>query len=72
VREGSVLMGFPSLFTTLVLKTAAFFVYVHGSDAIYLDGNYGGILIVWDRMSGTFQRRKSILNGLIDEYSRAA
>jgi len=27
----------------------------HGSDAIYLDRNYGGILIVWDRMFGTFQ-----------------
>ncbi|MFD6107512.1 sterol desaturase family protein [Nocardia salmonicida] len=27
----------------------------HGSDAEYLDRNYGGILIVWDRMFGTFQ-----------------
>lgn len=27
----------------------------HGSDEIYLDKNYGGILIVWDRMFGTFQ-----------------
>jgi hypothetical protein len=27
----------------------------HGSDAIYLDRNYAGILIVWDRMFGTFQ-----------------
>lgn len=27
----------------------------HGSDDIYLDRNYGGILIVWDRMFGTFQ-----------------
>jgi len=25
------------------------------SDAIYLDRNYAGILIVWDRMFGTFQ-----------------
>ncbi|MGA8988238.1 sterol desaturase family protein [Aeromicrobium sp.] len=27
----------------------------HGSDPIYLDRNYGGILIVWDRMFGSFQ-----------------
>ncbi|MDJ0395840.1 sterol desaturase family protein [Rhodococcus sp. G-MC3] len=28
----------------------------HGSDAEYLDKNYGGILIIWDRMFGTFQQ----------------
>ena len=28
----------------------------HGSDPEYLDKNYGGILIIWDRMFGTFQR----------------
>jgi len=27
----------------------------HGSNAQYLDKNYGGILIVWDRLFGTFQ-----------------
>jgi sterol desaturase/sphingolipid hydroxylase (fatty acid hydroxylase superfamily) len=27
----------------------------HGSNAIYLDRNYAGILIVWDRLLGTFQ-----------------
>lgn len=27
----------------------------HGSDPIYLDRNYAGILIVWDRMFGSFQ-----------------
>jgi len=27
----------------------------HGADDIYLDKNYGGILIIWDRMFGTFQ-----------------
>ena len=27
----------------------------HGSDEICLDRNYGDILIVWDRMFGTFQ-----------------
>lgn len=28
----------------------------HGSDPLYLDRNYAGIFIVWDRMFGTFQR----------------
>jgi sterol desaturase/sphingolipid hydroxylase (fatty acid hydroxylase superfamily) len=27
----------------------------HGANEIYLDKNYGGILIVWDRLFGTFQ-----------------
>jgi len=27
----------------------------HGADEIYLDKNYGGILIIWDRLFGTFQ-----------------
>jgi len=27
----------------------------HGANDVYLDRNYGGILIVWDRMFGTFQ-----------------
>jgi sterol desaturase/sphingolipid hydroxylase (fatty acid hydroxylase superfamily) len=28
----------------------------HGSDPVYLDRNYGGILIVWDRLFGSFQQ----------------
>ncbi len=27
----------------------------HGMDQVYLDKNYGGILIIWDRMFGSFQ-----------------
>ncbi len=27
----------------------------HGMDQMYLDKNFGGILIIWDRMLGTFQ-----------------
>ncbi|CAN3129106.1 C-5 sterol desaturase [Mycobacterium sp. smrl_JER01] len=27
----------------------------HGMDRLYLDKNYGGILIIWDRLFGTFQ-----------------
>ena len=30
----------------------------HGADEIYLDTNYGGILIIWDRLFGTFQREE--------------
>ena len=28
----------------------------HGCDTIYLDRNYGGILIIWDRLFGTHQK----------------
>lgn len=31
----------------------------HGMDADYLDRNYGGILILWDRMFGTFRAETS-------------
>ena len=27
----------------------------HGSNQVYLDRNYGGILVIWDRMFGTFE-----------------
>lgn len=27
----------------------------HGSNEVYLDRNYGGILIIWDRLFGSFQ-----------------
>ncbi len=27
----------------------------HGANKVYLDRNYGGILIIWDRLFGTFQ-----------------
>ncbi len=30
----------------------------HGSNPKYLDRNHGGILIVWDRLFGTFQREE--------------
>ncbi len=31
----------------------------HGSNPEYLDRNYGGVLIVWDRMFGTFAEEKA-------------
>lgn len=34
----------------------------HGSDSEYLDKNYGGILIIFDRMFGTYQPEISIPN----------
>lgn len=32
----------------------------HVSDSKYLDKNFGGILIVWDRLFGTFQKEEEI------------
>ncbi len=39
----------------LVLNTPSHHRVHHGSQHQYLDRNYGGILIVWDRLFGTFQ-----------------
>ncbi|MEU1205468.1 sterol desaturase family protein [Nocardia sp. NPDC005825] len=37
----------------------------HGSNAEYLDKNYGGILIIWDRLFGTFEpERERVVYGL--------
>ena len=37
-----------------VLNTPSHHRVHHGSNQVYLDRNYGGILIVWDRLFGTF------------------
>ena len=38
----------------------------YGSNRQYLDKNYGGILIVWDRMFGTFaEEREKVVYGLV-------
>ena len=39
----------------LVLNTPSHHRVHHGSDPEYLDRNHGGILIVWDRLFGSFQ-----------------
>ncbi|MFF5217972.1 sterol desaturase family protein [Micromonospora sp. NPDC000442] len=39
----------------LLLNTPSHHRVHHGSNDEYLDRNYGGILIVWDRLFGTFQ-----------------
>lgn len=38
-----------------VMNTASHHRVHHGCDEKYLDRNYGGILIIWDRMFGTFK-----------------
>lgn len=39
----------------------------HGSDLEYLDRNFGGTLIVWDRLFGTFQKEEGPVHyGLIE------
>ncbi len=38
-----------------VLNTPANHRVHHGCDDKYIDRNYGGILIVWDRLFGTYQ-----------------
>lgn len=40
----------------VVFNTASHHRAHHGSDEHYLDVNYGGIFIVWDRLFGTFQQ----------------
>lgn len=56
----------------LVLNTPSHHRVHHGSDPEYLDKNYGGILIVWDRLFGTFaperQRPTYGLTTKVDTY----
>src|SRR5271154_1425604 len=40
----------------LVFNTPSHHRVHHGSNRQYLDKNYGGILIVWDRLFGTFEQ----------------
>ena len=42
-------------FLDKILNTPSVHRVHHGSNEQYLDKNYGGILIIWDRMFGTFQ-----------------
>ena len=39
----------------LVMNTPSHHRVHHGSDPLYLDRNYGGIIIVWDRLFGSFK-----------------
>lgn len=39
----------------------------HGSNSLYIDQNYGGILIVWDRLFGTYQAEtEKVIYGLTE------
>jgi len=53
-----------------VLNTASHHRVHHGANSYCLDKNYGGALIIWDRMFGTFQKEKEdveIVYGLVDQ-----
>ena len=58
-----------------VLNTPSHHRVHHGSNQRYLDRNHGSILIVWDRLFGTFQREEEpVVYGLtknIDTYAPA-
>ncbi len=57
----------------LVMNTPSHHRVHHGSDPEYLDKNYAGILIIWDRMFGTFvEERQRPTYGLtkpVDTYN---
>ena len=50
----------------LVLNTPSHHRVHHGSNRQYIDKNYGGIFIVWDRLFGTFEEeREKVVYGII-------
>jgi sterol desaturase/sphingolipid hydroxylase (fatty acid hydroxylase superfamily) len=50
-----------------ILNTASNHRVHHGSNPLYIDKNYGGILIVWDRLFGTYQAEKEkVVYGLTE------
>ncbi len=52
-----------------VLNTASHHRVHHGSNPQYLDRNHGSILIVWDRLFGTFDREdEPVVYGLTTEH----
>merc|ERR1719481_698040 len=54
----------------LIFNTSAFHQVHHGSNRYCLDKNYAGVLIIWDRMFGTFQdlrQDQELIYGLIDQ-----
>ena len=59
-----------------VLNTPSHHRVHHGSNQKYIDRNHGSILIIWDRLFGTFQREEEpVVYGLtknIETYSPAA
>lgn len=43
-----------------ILNTPSHHRVHHGSDKKYIDKNFGGILIIWDRLFGTFQKEEEL------------
>jgi sterol desaturase/sphingolipid hydroxylase (fatty acid hydroxylase superfamily) len=44
----------------------------HGSNPQYIDKNYGGILIIWDRVFGTYQAEEErVIYGLTKDIDSA-
>jgi len=53
-----------------VLNTPSHHRVHHGSNAEYIDKNYGNLLIIWDRMFGTFaQERAPVVYGLVSNVN---
>ena len=53
-----------------ILNTASHHRVHHGSNRYCLDTNYAGVLIIWDRMFGTFaaeRKDQKIVYGLVDQ-----
>ncbi|MFK8028707.1 MAG: sterol desaturase family protein [Gammaproteobacteria bacterium] len=54
----------------LVLNTPSHHRVHHGSNPQYIDRNYGGILIIWDRVFGTFEPEKEpVVYGLTNNLN---
>jgi sterol desaturase/sphingolipid hydroxylase (fatty acid hydroxylase superfamily) len=50
-----------------ILNTASNHRVHHGANQLYIDKNYGGILIVWDRLFGTYQAEtEKVVYGLTE------
>lgn len=53
-----------------VLNTPSHHRVHHGSNPQYIDRNYGGILIIWDRLFGTFEpEREPVIYGLTNNIN---
>jgi sterol desaturase/sphingolipid hydroxylase (fatty acid hydroxylase superfamily) len=50
-----------------ILNTASNHRVHHGSNSAYIDKNYGGILMIWDRLFGSYQAEtEKVIYGLTD------
>ena len=57
-------------FVELVFNTPSHHRVHHGSNEQYIDKNYGNLLIIWDRMFGTFeQEEEAVKFGLVNNVN---